>query len=202
MKIDTVFINKSGIYKITNTINNEFYIGSAVNLYNRCSSHFSRLIKNKHHSRILQNSFNKNGPNSFRFEIIELCNIENLIYREQFYLDTFKPKYNICKIAGSPLGRKQTEETKRKLSLMRKGQKRSKEANLKCSITHKKRGNKPTKECLNKSKQICSKKVINILTNQQFNSLKEASIYYNIDYKQLSNKLLGKRKNNTNLKYL
>ena len=44
MKIDTVFINKSGIYKITNTINNEFYIGSAVNLYNRCSSHFSRLL--------------------------------------------------------------------------------------------------------------------------------------------------------------
>ena len=85
---------------------------------------------------------------------------------------------------------------------MRKGQKRSREANLKCSITHKERGNKPTKECLNKSKQVCSKKVINILTNQQFNSLKEASTYYNIDYKQLSNKLLGKRKNNTNLKYL
>ena len=202
MKIDTVFINKSGIYKITNTINNEFYIGSAVNLYNRCSSHFSRLIKNKHHSRILQNSFNKNGPNSFRFEIIELCNIENLIYREQFYLDTFKPKYNICKIAGSPLGRKQTEETKRKLSLMRKGQKRSKEANLKCSITHKERGHKPTKECRDKLIKACRKKVIDTKTGEIFISLKEAADYLGMCNKQLSNKLLGKRKNNTNLKYL
>ena len=202
MKIDAVFIKKSGIYKITNIVNNKFYIGSAKDLYNRCCSHYSRLCKNKHHSIILQNSFNKNSSNNFIFEVIELCELDKLIEREQFYIDTFKPEYNICKIAGSPLGRKQTEKTKLKLSLMRRGQTRSIEANIKCSNTHKERGNKPSVECINKSVEVCSKKVINVLTNQEFNSLREASIYYNLDYKQLSNKLLGKRKNNTNLKYL
>ena len=33
----------SGIYKITNTINNKFYIGSSCNLKNREWQHFNQL---------------------------------------------------------------------------------------------------------------------------------------------------------------
>jgi hypothetical protein len=33
------------------------------------------------------------------------------LIREQYYLDLYKPKYNILKIAGSNLGYKHTEDT-------------------------------------------------------------------------------------------
>ena len=33
-----------------------------------------------------------------------MCNKENCLIREQYYLDTLKPKYNICKVAGNTLG--------------------------------------------------------------------------------------------------
>ena len=39
----------------------------------------------------------------FRSEILEYCPSSIVLAREQFYLDKFKPEYNILKIAGSPL---------------------------------------------------------------------------------------------------
>lgn len=40
-----------------------------------------------------------------------------LIRREQYYLNLLQPDYNICKIAGSPLGVKRSEKTKNKISI-------------------------------------------------------------------------------------
>jgi group I intron endonuclease len=45
----------------------------------------------------------------------------NLLEREQFYFDLFKPTLNINKIAGSTLGFKHSEETRLLMSLQRKG---------------------------------------------------------------------------------
>lgn len=39
-----------------------------------------------------------------------------LIEREQFYLDTLKPRYNCNLVAGSPLGVKHTEESRLNMS--------------------------------------------------------------------------------------
>lgn len=47
---------KSGIYKITNVVNNKIYIGSACNIMQRFSNHKSSLRKGKHHSIYLQRS--------------------------------------------------------------------------------------------------------------------------------------------------
>jgi len=47
--------------------------------------------------------------------------INNLLEREQFYFDIFKPTLNINKIAGSTLGFKHTEEACLVMSLQRKG---------------------------------------------------------------------------------
>lgn len=110
--------NKSGIYKIINLINNKIYIGSAVNFRERKNIHLYHLRNNKHHSQYLQKSFNKHGEENFVFEVLEFVeNKENLIEREQFYIDTLKPHYNICPKAGSHLGRRNSEEVKRKMSL-------------------------------------------------------------------------------------
>ena len=76
-----------GIYKITNIINSCYYIGSSINIKKRWREHVIMLTKNKHDNAFLQNSWNKYGEKSFKFEIIELTNdINRLIELEQKYL--------------------------------------------------------------------------------------------------------------------
>lgn len=107
----------SGIYKITNLVTNKYYIGSASCLNTRISKHKSLLIKNKHYNKHLQSSFNKYTIENFKIEILEICEKERLINREQYYIDLMHPHYNKCLIAGNTLGYKHTEEfmlTKRK----------------------------------------------------------------------------------------
>lgn len=53
----------------------------------------------------------KYGYSNFSFEILEYCEKKDVIQREQHYFDLCKPEYNILKVAGSPLGRKHSEET-------------------------------------------------------------------------------------------
>ena len=108
----------SGIYKITNVANGKFYIGSAVNIKNRFSTHISELNSGTHDNRHLQRAWRKYGKDNFKFEIIE--NVEDkqlLLEREQFYIDNFNPDYNICRTAGNTSGRKATDETKLKISI-------------------------------------------------------------------------------------
>jgi group I intron endonuclease len=54
-------------------------------------------------------------------DILEYCKSSLCISREQYYLDLLKPDYNICKMAGSRLGAKQSEETKIKIGIVQKG---------------------------------------------------------------------------------
>jgi hypothetical protein len=58
----------------------------------------------------------KHKLDSFSLEILEYCYKEDVIIREQYYLDTYRPKYNILKIAGSSLGYKHNEDSLLKLS--------------------------------------------------------------------------------------
>lgn len=108
---------KSGIYKILNKINNHCYIGSAVNIKSRFATHKNHLKNNKHHSLYLQRAWNKYGEESFEFIILKECNKENLLEAEQSYFDEINPEYNICKVAGSCLHVKFSEESNRKKSL-------------------------------------------------------------------------------------
>ena len=47
---------------------------------------------------------------------MEYCNKEDLIKREQYYLELLNPEYNICTTAGSTLGKLHSEETKAKIA--------------------------------------------------------------------------------------
>jgi len=42
---------------------------------------------------------------------LEYCSIENLLIREQYYLSSFSPYYNILTLAGNSLGYKHTTES-------------------------------------------------------------------------------------------
>jgi len=91
-----------GIYKINNTINNKFYIGSSCNILKRFNEHITRLKKNAHPNKHLQSAFKKYGLKSFSFTILEECDIDILLAREQYYLDNidcWKTVYNKTKIS-------------------------------------------------------------------------------------------------------
>lgn len=117
-----------GIYVITNTVNGKQYVGSALCLRRRMSEHLRRLRKNAHHSPMLQLSWNKYTETAFVFEVLEFVEEKTaLISREQAWIDMTQPAFNVCKIAGSPLGTKQSEESKRKKSDAARGRKLSDE---------------------------------------------------------------------------
>jgi len=48
--------------------------------------------------------------------IIEYCEKDLLIKREQYYIDVLKPEYNILKIASSPLEQKVSSKTRESIS--------------------------------------------------------------------------------------
>lgn len=98
-------IIKSGIYLILNLINNKIYIGSAININSRKSKHLHHLKNNIHTNKHLQNAYNRYGESNFVFFILERVeNKNNLIEKEQYYLDLLKPEYNIRTKAESNLG--------------------------------------------------------------------------------------------------
>lgn len=57
----------------------------------------------------------KYGYNKFKLEILEYCDKDSTIEREQYYIDNCQPTYNICKVAGSSLGRMTRDVTRLKL---------------------------------------------------------------------------------------
>jgi len=105
------------IYCILNKISLKRYIGSTSNFTKRKNTHLRELRDNTHHSTILQSSWNKYGEENFEFLILEkIDQKEDLILREQWWIDNTPSQYNICKKAGSCLGRKHSEESKKKIA--------------------------------------------------------------------------------------
>jgi group I intron endonuclease len=112
-------LGKTGIYAIVNKVNDKFYVGSAVRqgkfrshsgFYTRWNRHLWVLRRNEHHSRYLQNAWNKYGEENFEFRILHFCPPEECIQFEQIYLNLLCPHYNISPTAGNTRGVKRTDE--------------------------------------------------------------------------------------------
>lgn len=108
-------MHKTGIYEISNLVNGKRYIGSAVSFAARWLKHTSQLSRGCHHSRILQNAWDKYGAGSFEFRCVLVCDRENLMLYEQTVIDAFQPEYNVCKKAFSCLGVKRTKDSIEKM---------------------------------------------------------------------------------------
>lgn len=114
----------SGIYQIQSIIKPErIYIGSSIDITKRWKEHLRNLNKNKHHSIKLQNHYNKYTKEDFIFIVLEVCIPEFLIVREQYYINSLNPWFNICQVAGSILGIKRSPEYCKKHSINSKGNK-------------------------------------------------------------------------------
>ena len=118
-------MSASGIYKITNTATGKCYVGSAVNLPRREKEHFIALRKGKHHSKHLQRAYILHGAECFVFSIIETTDKASLLEREQYWIDKLhaygKEGYNVLPKAGSSLGAKRSDATRRKISQSKQG---------------------------------------------------------------------------------
>ena len=95
-----------GIYKILNRGNNKVYIGSSIVLNKRKYKHFWMLRKGIHPNVYLQKSYNRNGEDTFDFQIIELCEEKDLIFRENHYINEYRANemdfgYNLALVSDS-----------------------------------------------------------------------------------------------------
>lgn len=136
-----------GIYGIVNKINGCIYVGQTrENFQRRYWHHRWKLQNNCHDNQHLQNSWNKYGENNFEFIVLEIVyNISLIDDLEIYYIDKYRQIgkcYNILpggqgrsgiplsdrakKIIGEKnrqnmLGKRHSEETKMKMSLIKKG---------------------------------------------------------------------------------
>lgn len=109
---------KSGVYKITNLIDNKFYIGSSKTLYTRFKQHCYTLLNAKSGNIILQRAVIKYGIVNFEFSIIEIT--DNYREQEIYYTNLLQPEYNIIKELD---GNKRiiSEDTRKRMSNAQKG---------------------------------------------------------------------------------
>lgn len=134
-----------GIYKIENLVNGKVYIGQSINFKRRFSEHLTELRNNKHANQYLQASWNKYGEHNFKISILELCDIDNLEIKENYWINYYggvnsDNTYNLkagglhghlSEISKQKLSIKAkaihhkplSSETKQKLSLALKGKK-------------------------------------------------------------------------------
>ena len=84
----------SGIYRITNMKTGHFYIGQTSNFMRRWAEHRKELEKGMHHNERLQYEWSIYGAASFKFEVVERCEVGRLNEREKWWIDHKKPYFN------------------------------------------------------------------------------------------------------------
>lgn len=174
----------SGIYKITNTITNDFYIGSSIDVNKRFLQHLNKLLNKTHRNCYLQRSYNKYGKETFIFELLYKCPKEYLIILENKCIEVFNPKYNLKRSENNRVVH--SEETKIKIGLAGKNRNVSEETRKR--ISEGKKGHTKSSETLYKifKNSKLKKTVIQYDLHgnfiQSFESTREAARKLNLRY--------------------
>ena len=95
----------SGIYQIQSKIKPiRIYVGSAINVSKRRQQHTSLLRRCSHPNKKLQRHYNKYGEEDLVFSVLLGCEKRELTEKEQFFIDSLKPWFNLRPHANSNLG--------------------------------------------------------------------------------------------------
>lgn len=171
------------VYKITNTITGDFYIGQTIkSLQERFKEHVRKTNikpdkKNYNGCPKLYNSIRKYGKQNFKIEKIDTANdLNDLNKKEQFWIKELKAiekGLNLC--SGGHFGML-SEESKKKISKAKKGNKarlgmKNSYKNRKLHSIRMSGSNNPfyNKPALNRKKILCNE------NGKVYNSIKEAS---------------------------
>lgn len=86
-----------GIYKFTNKLDGESYIGQSVDIKRRYNQHKNRYDNNNHKTPMENTYFHSMlryyGFHNFDFEILEECDKEILDKKEKYYISLFNTQY-------------------------------------------------------------------------------------------------------------
>ncbi|MCK1543280.1 GIY-YIG nuclease family protein [Bradyrhizobium sp. 179] len=119
-----------GVYGIRCLANGRIYVGSARKIKDRWRHHCWALQRQRHGNRHLQAAWLKYEESSFEFIVLEeVSDVEQLVVREQAWLDQFPNKFNIRIRAESNRGFRHSLEWRRRA----KGRKHSLETRLRLS---------------------------------------------------------------------
>ncbi len=206
MEINNSSKNIIGVYCIYNKISGKVYVGSSIEVITRIGNHFWWLLNNKHKNIHLQSAYNKYGKENFEYIILEETNVDNLLTREQYYIDLLnccnrEYGYNICEIAGkitftpevrakisrAMTGKKLSLERIEKMRLINLGRKQSQEEKDKRALSN--TGKKRSPETRAKLCKIQTE--LNGLSKEEEDRLLE--LYYaGYSQKEISNAIGGK----------
>ena len=84
----------SAVYKITNTITGDFYIGSSKDVKQRLAVHKCKSTWKRYSNNQLYQDMQKYGVDKFVFEVLAEVEPEKLKEAEQQFIETLKPTYN------------------------------------------------------------------------------------------------------------
>ena len=117
----------SGIYKITNTVTNDFYIGSSNNVKRRWTDHKCPSRWNNNPNNPMYIDMKKYGVDKFEFQVIDEVEPEQLKEKEQQIIETLKPTYNRNRADGLDVERR--KKAKQKYQTSDKGKESHRKAN-------------------------------------------------------------------------
>lgn len=172
------------IYLVKNHQNKVVYVGQQIGT--------KSIEKYKGSGLLLNRAYKKYGKNSFKQEIIEYCNIEELNTKEKLYIKQYNTKfphgYNLTEGGEGMKGYKYNSDQKQNISKAKKGQTYPKEHGKK--IRQARLGKKHSSETIDKIIQTkASKHNIKIDLSQK-NQLKSNSQKTILQY-DLQNNLLN-----------
>ena len=89
-----------GVYKITNTVTGDFYIGSSKDVKQRWACHKCQTTWKNYPNKQLYKDMLKYGIEKFDFQILEEVESEKLKEKEQQFIEILKPAYNSNRANG------------------------------------------------------------------------------------------------------
>ena len=90
----------SAVYRITNTITNDFYIGSSKNVKKRWTDHKCPSRWKQYPNNPMYLDMKQYGTDKFEFEVLEEVESEQLKETEQQFIETLNPTYNQMNAKG------------------------------------------------------------------------------------------------------